>query len=80
MIWLLPHPLPLSDEKVRPATHRKTEKEKQINLLTGRRGEGGAKSYDEILLLYKLFNILWVETKTKRAGRTRKIPKRMEHF
>jgi hypothetical protein len=39
MIWLLPRPLPLYHQKARPATHRKTEKERK--LAHGRRGGGG---------------------------------------
>ncbi len=45
MIWLLPHPL--SSQWAPPATHRKTEKERQ--LADGRGGEGGgrgAESYN----------------------------------
>jgi hypothetical protein len=36
LIWLLPHPLPLSHQSARPATLRKTEKDRE--LVDGRRG------------------------------------------
>ncbi len=42
MIWLLL--TPLSRQLARPATHRKAMKERK--LANGRRGGGGAKSYD----------------------------------
>jgi hypothetical protein len=41
LIWFLAHPLPRSRQKARPATHRKTEKERQ--LAHGRGGEGGGR-------------------------------------
>jgi hypothetical protein len=48
MIWLLPHPFPLSRHEARPSTRRKTEKERQH--ADGRGGGGGvrreANSYD----------------------------------
>ncbi len=45
MIWLNTHPLSsLSRRQARPATHEKTEKERQ--LATTREGGWGAKSYD----------------------------------
>jgi hypothetical protein len=49
MIWLLPHPLPPlpSVSSTAPATHRKTEKERQLSDgIEGWEG-GGAKSYDD---------------------------------
>jgi hypothetical protein len=47
MIMLHALPLPLSHQQARPATHRKTAKERE-NLITeeGGRGWGGAESYD----------------------------------
>ena len=36
VIWLIPHPLPRSHQQSRPATHRKTEEERQY---AGRRVE-----------------------------------------
>jgi hypothetical protein len=45
VILLLPHPLPLSPQYDGPATHRKTEKERQLaDGREGKRGGRGAKS------------------------------------
>jgi hypothetical protein len=54
-------PSPLSRQKARPATHRKTEKERQ-NLLTGEGRRGWARSRimrpQDSLRLYRPFNTL----------------------
>jgi hypothetical protein len=67
MIWLLAlPPFPLSRQKARPPTHRKTEKERQ--LADGRRGRRWARSRiikpQERLVLYKPFNTLWSGCRT----------------
>jgi len=59
-IWFFAHPLlHLSRQKTRPATHRKTEKERH---LADGRGGGWARSriilQQECLVLYKSFNTL----------------------
>jgi hypothetical protein len=45
MIWLLPHPLPPL-RYIRPATNRKTEKQRQLAEERGREGMG--ESYDSV--------------------------------
>jgi hypothetical protein len=61
MIWLLAHPLPPSAvSKLDPATHRKTEKERQ--LADGRGGKGAGEEPNHMtaksLVLFKSFNTL----------------------
>ncbi len=65
IIWLLAHPIPaLSRQKAWPATHRKTEKERQV--AEGRGGRGWARSRiilpQKSLALYKSFNSLGLYT------------------
>jgi hypothetical protein len=54
MIWLLAHPSPR--QKARPATHRKTEKERQIDDgRVGERGEGGGDEEPNHTIARNLF-------------------------
>jgi hypothetical protein len=59
MIWLLAHPLSPVSKLDREVTHRKTEKERQLD----QGGRGWARSRiirpQESAVLYKLFNTLW---------------------
>jgi hypothetical protein len=54
-IWLLAHLLPIPLSR-RPATHRKTEKERQLG--DGRGGEGRGEEPKESAVLSKSFNII----------------------
>jgi hypothetical protein len=60
VIWLIPHPLPRSHQQSRPATHRKTEEERQLAEGKGRVGrEWGRRQIircRERQVLYNSFN------------------------
>jgi hypothetical protein len=75
MIWLLPHPLPLlSCQQARPATHRKTEKERQLCSREGeeRVGEEPNLKLQESLVLYKSFITLCLYIKVDSWKKSRK--------
>jgi hypothetical protein len=61
MFWLLPHPFPLLLAVSTTATHRKTEKVRQLADIRGGGGGVGAKSFDARKPgPLKSFNTLWL--------------------
>jgi hypothetical protein len=63
MIQLLAHSLPRSPVRASPATHRKTEKEKQV--ADGRGGWQGAESYDSMKALSSMNHSILSASYTK---------------